>query len=115
MPKVKSINKVSADMTSLKGSITTTYAKLVKRYGEPHESDGYKSDAEWVIEWEDGVIGTIYNWKNGKNYLGDEGEEVENITDWNIGGYKEIVVKRISDDLLNSWPVFDEIRQEVSE
>lgn len=115
MPKVKSINKVSPGTTSLKGSITITYAKLVERYGEPCESAGYKSDAEWDIEWEDGVIGTIYNWKNGKNYLGDEGEEVEDITDWNIGGYKEIVVKRISDDLLNSWPVFDEIRQEVSE
>ena len=61
------------------------------------------------------MIGTVYNWKNGKNYLGNRGKEVENITDWNIGDHKEIVVKRISDDLLNSWPVFDEIRQEVSE
>lgn len=115
MPKVKSVNEASPDMTSLKCSITTTYAKLVERYGEPCESDGYKSDAEWIIEWEDGVIGTIYNWKNGKNYLGDGGEEVEDITDWNIGGHKQIVVKRIRDDLLNSWPIFDHIRQEVSE
>jgi len=115
MPKIKSINEVSPDMTSLKGSINTTYAKLVKRYGEPCESDGYKSDAEWIIEWEDGVIGTIYNWKNGKNYLGDYGDEVEDITEWNIGGHKPIVVKRILDDLKNSWPVFDEIRQEVSD
>ena len=79
MPKVKSINKVSANMTSLKGTITTTYSKLVDKYGDPLEIDGYKSDAEWIIEWEDGVIGTIYNWKNGKNYLGDDGDEVKNI------------------------------------
>lgn len=115
MPKIKSINEVSPDMTSLQGYITTTYAKLVEKYGEPLKDDGYKSDAEWIIEWEDGAIGTIYNWKNGKNYLGNRGSEVEDITDWNIGGHKGIVVKRIRDDLLNSWPVFDEIRQEVAE
>lgn len=115
MPKIKSVNEVSPDMTSLKGSITTTYTKLVQRYGEPCESDGYKSDAEWIIEWEDGLIGTVYNWKNGKNYLGNSGKEVENITDWNIGGHKEIVVRRIRDDILHSWPIFDEIRQEASE
>ena len=111
MPKVKSVNEVSPDMTSLKGSITTTYAKLVKRYGEPCESDGYKSDAEWIIEWEDGVMLSY----NEAARLLDGGEEVEDITDWNIGGHKEIVVKRIRDDLLNSWPIFDHIRQEVSE
>lgn len=115
MPKIKSINEVSPDMTSLKGSITTTYANLFQKYGEPCKSDVYKSDAEWIIEWEDGVIGTIYNWKNGKNYLGDRGKEVENITDWNIGGHNQIVVKRIRDDLLHPWPIFDEIRQEISE
>jgi hypothetical protein len=115
MPKIKSINEASPDMTSLQGYITTTYAKLVEKYGEPLKDDGYKSDAEWIIEWEDGAIGTIYNWKNGKNYLGNRGSEVEDITDWNIGGHKGTVVKRIRDDLLNSWPVFDEIRQEVAE
>jgi predicted heme/steroid binding protein len=30
----------------------------------------------------------VYNWKNGKAYLGHEGEDVENITDWNVGAHQ---------------------------
>lgn len=115
MPKIKSINKASPDGTFLLDSIDTDYAKIVEKYGNPTTVDGYKSDAGWVIEWDDGRVGTIYNWKNGKNYLGKDGLEVNKIKDWNIGGKDKIVVKRIRDDLLNSWPIFDEIRQEVSE
>lgn len=115
MPKVKSVNEHSADGTHLQGYVSTTYDKIVSKYGPPIEGDGYKIDAEWIIQWEDGLVGTIYNWKNGKNYLGKEGTPTKKIEEWNIGGHKSIVVKRIQDDLLHSWPVFDEIRQEASE
>ena len=66
-----------------------TYNELVDILGEPTLGDDYKCDAEWYIEFEDGVIITIYNYKNGKNYLGEEGLFKENITDWHIGGSKE--------------------------
>ena len=115
MPKIKSINAVSPDGTCLQGYLNATYQKIVDRYGSPIEGDGYKTDAEWIIKWDDGIVRTIYNWKNGKNYLGESGLPIENITQWNIGGNKKIVEKRINDDILNAWPVFDEIRQEVSE
>lgn len=115
MPKIKSINKADAEGTCLQDYVTVDYKIIVERYGEPTTSDGYKIDAEWVIEWEDGQVGTLYNWKNGKNYLGEDGTPVERIIEWNIGGKSKIAGKRIRDDLLNAWPVFDEIRQEVSE
>jgi len=37
-------------------------------------------------------LATIYNYKDGKNYLGKEGLEVEEITNWHIGGHNEAVV-----------------------
>jgi hypothetical protein len=115
MPRIKSINQADADGTCLQGYVSVDYKTIVTKYGEPTTSDGYKIDAEWIIKWEDGQVGTLYNWKNGKNYLGDDGLPVEKIKEWNIGGRNNLVVKRIRDDLLNAWPIFDEIRQEASE
>lgn len=115
MPKIKSINKANTIGTCLQDYINVSYDKIVEKYGKATASDGYKIDAEWVIEWEDGKVGTIYNWKNGKNYLGEDGLEVHKIKEWNIGGRDKTVANRIRNDLLNSWPIFDEIRQEASE
>jgi hypothetical protein len=77
------------------GHIQTRYDDLVRMFGEPMESDGYKVDAEWVLKFDDGKIATIYNWKNGRNYMGKYGQDVFDITNWNIGGHHEIVVNRI--------------------
>jgi hypothetical protein len=68
------------------GYVDVSYSTLVKVFGKPTESDGYKSDAEWEILYDDGTFATIYNWKNGKNYLQEIGLEKEFITDWHIGG-----------------------------
>ena len=60
--------------------------------GEPiyktgYEGHDYKSDVVWQIIIKSNPIEIIrvYNYKNGKNYLGDEGKEVEQITYWKIG------------------------------
>ena len=50
-----------------------------------------KSDVQWAIEI-DGVVATIYNWKNGPAYTGDDSIEVERIHDWNIGGHSQSAV-----------------------
>lgn len=80
---------------------STTYEDLVKLFGKPTTVDGYKTDAEWIIEFEDGTIATIYNYKTGKNYCGDEGLEVEDMSgnDWHIGGSNSKSVDRINDKL----------------
>ena len=88
------------NMTSLQGGIYTSYETLVGCFGEPEEGDGYKVDAEWVITFADGVVATIYNWKNGKNYCGEDGMDVEDITDWHIGGHRGTgVVSRVEEVL----------------
>ena len=77
------------NMSSLQGYIRTTYADLVACFGEPQGSyDDYKQDVCWDIQFADGVVVTIYNWKNGKNYCGEDGLDVEDITEWHIGGYR---------------------------
>lgn len=72
---------------SLQGYLACSYARLVKTFGEPNAgNDGYKTDAEWTIKFPDCTIASIYNYKDGKNYEGDDGLAVEDITEWHIGG-----------------------------
>jgi len=78
--------RCSTDGTSLIGYVDVTYAKLVEVFGEPNAEGCDKSDAEWAVEFVDGTIATIYNYKDGVNYRGINGKEVEDITDWHVGG-----------------------------
>lgn len=73
--------------TCYQGMIACTYRTLVAWFGEPVKDgfDDYKSDAEWHIEFDDGAVLAVYNWKNGKNYCGNEGTPTEEINVWNIG------------------------------
>lgn len=74
------------ESTWLQGNINATYKSLVELLGEPNgKTDGYKVDIEWELLI-NGKPMTIYNWKNGKNYLGNSGMNIEDITDWHIGG-----------------------------
>jgi len=94
---------VNINQTSLKGHITTTYDKLVEVFGEPTYTDASpyeKVNAQWTLDftvhkngdpyallsdfkmsedYEDNVVATIYNWKDG--YVPTEEYE------WHIGGF----------------------------
>ncbi len=67
--------------------IYVQYSKLVQVFGEPGEGDPDKVDAEWqltlVNEQGAELIGELYNYKNGPNYLQD-GSRVEDITEWHM-------------------------------
>lgn len=114
MPKITSINEACCSGTCLEGEITADYSVLLSKLGPPGESfDNYKTDAEWIIEFEDGSVATIYNWKDGKNYLGEGGLDLCDIKEWHVGGRSKEVVAWVNDLINNSWPVFDDIRQEA--
>ena len=87
--------------TSLQGYIKAPYEKLLEVFGAPNSTlcDNYKTDVEWAFEFADGTIATLYNWKNGKNYLGDEGSELNDIYEWNVGGFNEKAVSKLLEKL----------------
>ena len=93
--------------TWLMGDTNATYNTLVHLFGYPTWQEkllGHQKDAEWVIYTAYGVV-MIYNWKNGRNYLGDSdipfGLEVRNITLWMIDGHntesRDVVFKIINE------------------
>jgi len=85
--------------TSLQGYMTTEYNTLKKAFGKPNCGDEYKIDAEWDIEFSDGMVATVYNWKDGKNYLGADGTPKTKIMDWHIGGKSLEAVVRVIETL----------------
>lgn len=86
---------INAVGTSYKGDLTTTYSKLVELFGEPRKASGDgKVDAEWKVEFENGEVASIYNYKNGAKY---GNPNIETITEWTIGGYKSVVVELINE------------------
>lgn len=90
--------------TSLMGHLATSYETLVRRFGKPAEGDGFKTDAAWTLRFPNGQVATIYNWKDGKAYLGESDLEVEDIDQWHIGGYSRDVVGLVHDALAEvSW------------
>ena len=84
------------DGIGLKGYLTTDYQRLVDTFGEPHNLDDVKSDAEWDMRFKDGEIAMIYNYRNGKNCRGEEGTPTESITVWNVGARRAAVVTRVA-------------------
>lgn len=77
---------ININGTCLQGEVDASYAELCALFGSHHDGDGYKVDAEWYVKFDDGTIATIYNWKNGKNYEGENGLPLEQIDSWHVGG-----------------------------
>jgi hypothetical protein len=71
------------------------YDKLVKALGLPLLGDNDKIDAEWNILFDDNVLATVYNYKTGRSYLGDDGLDVHEITEWHIGGHTPEAVEKL--------------------
>ena len=92
--KVKPTRK-GPEGTFFQSDLRVTYLKLVQTFGKPNSvGDTYKIDAEWVLSTPSGIA-TIYNYKDGKNYLGPQGKSTEYIVEWHIGGTNKGVVYHI--------------------
>lgn len=88
---------VDINGTHLQGYVHVSYQKLRKLFGTPTKGDEYKTDVEWMVEFADGTVTTIYNWKNGPAYCGPEGIPVEQNTTWNVGGHSKVALWHLMD------------------
>ena len=102
---------IRVGQATLRGHLDADYNTICKFFGQPLDSDGYKIDAEWHVRFADGGIAVIYNYKNGKAYLGESGPDVSEIEVWNIDGNSKEATSRVKNLLSDPWPIFDEIRQ----
>jgi hypothetical protein len=83
-----------------------SYDRIIDVLGEPTTHfDNYKCDAEWILQFEDGVVATLYNYKNGQNYCGPKAPHVTEITTWNIGGYDREAANRVHQMLAPQEPL----------
>jgi len=74
----------STDGTSQVGLIDARYTNIVDAFGEPlTDVDEYKSHFEWEIQFEDGTVATLYDWKEEAPFLPDD------VITWHIGGHPE--------------------------
>ena len=83
--------------TCLQGYITATREQLATVFGAPNSGDDYKFFFHWNIEIteNDGTktVATIYDWKYDRIVSLDE------IVEWNIGGYNHEATRLIEDAL----------------
>ena len=72
-----------------------TYTRLCELFGSPMSGRDNKSSCNWVLEFEDGLIATIYDYKLSKKYLGENGLSVNDMKLWHVGGHDEVVFNRV--------------------
>lgn len=64
------------------------YVQLCRAFGYPDAFDEYKVDVWWPLLFEDdGTVATVYNFKTGPAYLGEDAPAVEDIDEWCVGGF----------------------------
>jgi hypothetical protein len=103
--KFETKNVVLPQGTSYIGKIHISFDVLVQLFGQPSRgSADNKTTVQWELRFEDDTFANIYNWKNGKPYLKEKGIDVEDITEWCIGGENkkaEIYIKEEVRKFLN--------------
>ena len=86
---------IDATGTSLQGHVVTTQRDLIDTFGEPirFEEDTGKTTLEWIIQFVNDEIATIYDWKRYE--LGTPG--MDEVCEYNIGGNSRDVVSLIKE------------------
>jgi hypothetical protein len=85
---MKFTTNANVNGTSLQGYVKAYYHELVERFGEP-EYGGDKTTVEWCLEFEDGTVATIYDWKEYDTPTGSY--------NWHIGGKSKEAVWAVTD------------------
>jgi hypothetical protein len=100
--KTHTDSEIDVNGTSHQGAISETFENLLKVFGTPMDvSDSGKVDVEWDIVFNDGVVATIYNWKNGPTSMGANGTNPIDNKTWHIGGKTISAVYDIEEILQN--------------
>lgn len=80
---------IDVNFSSLKGKVSASFYDLVRHFGEPvYDSYDYKTQCQWTIQFEDGIIATIYDYKMGNI-------PVDQIGYWSVGGYTFTAYHRV--------------------
>ena len=94
------------NMTSYQGELVTDYRTLVQVFGPPDfgpDERGDKTTCEWCLEWDDGMITTIYDYKTKATPRFPYA--------WHIGGHDDRAVARIRDYFqINQDPLVQMVR-----
>lgn len=91
------------------GVVVASYDMIKTAFGDPCGAfDDYKSQVEWSIEFEDGTIATIYDWKEGDCYHGEgQGKHFSKVTEWHIGGFNQKAEDRVLEVLASIKAMVD--------
>lgn len=77
------------------GIIQADFDTMVEIFGEPSiDEEGYKVRVEWLLQFDDGTVATIYDWKEDCHYT--------KVTDWHIGGFDKKAVELVTAKLQNN-------------
>ena len=93
---------ISTGNTSGQGSVIATREEMLKTFGAPHYQEwdsGDKVTIEWELEFVDGTIATIYDWKRIE--CGEEPFAIGLFDpfSWNIGGTSPRAVQMVEASL----------------
>lgn len=91
---------VDINGTSLRGEVVATRKQIEAVFGKPtYRGDRYdKVTCEWDVEFEDGTVASIYDWKRYSDGSPKMSEEYE----WHIGGATELAVEYVK-ACLSEW------------
>ena len=120
MKKIIKINDYSTYSCTSGGlNVMISSDNLIKLFGEPTRSENYKSDWNWRLILNDNSVVDIYDWKVGKNYLGEEeGLSLNEIELWSIASDKKenfSFIKTLIDFFINKedWGNFEYIKEKM--
>ena len=92
---MKFIKDVNPNGACLQGYVVTNYDRLVEVFGKPTEGPNANIDdkvtCEWCIQFEDGILATIYDWREFRTPMGEHR--------WHIGGLSLEAVYRVFETL----------------
>ena len=91
---MKFSNDALVNGTHYVGEIPIYYHELIEIFGRPHSgpnADLDKVTCEWRLQFQDGTVATIYDWKTDRTPMG--------MYDWHIGGHDDRALSCVWDTI----------------